>query len=42
MTTKHGVKRKTASNHYTPEVRAKIAKYPIVVSHLHLTSLKIK
>ena len=66
MTTKRGVKRKAANNHYTPEVRAKIAKYAnknilnitlfhymipykeckvvenIVVSHLHLASLKIK
>jgi hypothetical protein len=42
MTTKHGVKRKAANNHYTPEVRAKIVKYAIVVSHLLLASLKIK
>jgi hypothetical protein len=34
MTTKRGVKRKAANNHYTPE--------KIVVSHLHLASLKKK
>jgi hypothetical protein len=34
MTTKRGVKRKAANNHYTPE--------NIVVSHLHLASLKKK
>lgn len=33
MTTKGGVKRKAANNHYTPEVRAKIAKYATVVQN---------